>query len=167
MADRAAAHRMLGFVNFAQCAERVLGYTPRVTDERLRVAKALQDLPKSLGRSKQAASAGRAVRELTRVASPTTERKWLDTALGRTIREIEAWSADIHSAPSPMSPKIPRQKSMPFTSMFGPKHSPCFAKRPTSSRVRLEFGFAEACFAALTNACQAAKCPCNRPLRQR
>ena len=45
VAYRAQANRLLGCASFAEYSERVLGHTPRVTEERLRVARALQDLP--------------------------------------------------------------------------------------------------------------------------
>ena len=45
VAYRTQANRLLGIASFAEYSERVLGHTPRVTEERLRVARALQDLP--------------------------------------------------------------------------------------------------------------------------
>ena len=73
--------------------ERVLGYGPRVAVDRLRVSKALQDLPAT----KAAMAAGSipysGVRELTRVAVPATETAWLDAAVGKTVRRIEGMVA--------------------------------------------------------------------------
>ena len=67
-----------------------MGYKRRSTDERLRVAEALQNLPE-LG---QALREGRVTwsvaRELTRVATPENERAWLDVVRGRTVPQIEA-----------------------------------------------------------------------------
>ena len=45
MAYRTQANRLLGIASFAEYSERVLGHTPRVTEERLRAARTLQDLP--------------------------------------------------------------------------------------------------------------------------
>jgi RuvA, C-terminal domain/HNH endonuclease len=86
---RSGAHLHLGFGSFGEYVERLLGYKQRSTDERLRVAEAVQNLPE-LG---QALREGRVtwsvVRELTRVATPENEHAWLDVARGRTVRQIE------------------------------------------------------------------------------
>jgi len=86
---RSAAHLHLGFGSFGEYVERLLGYSRRSIDERLRVAAALEHLP-SLG---QALRDGRmswsVVRELTRIATPENEDAWLDVARGRTVRQIE------------------------------------------------------------------------------
>src|SRR4249920_1018647 len=42
---RSGAHLQLGFATFAEYVERILGYKPRWTEERLRVAEALESLP--------------------------------------------------------------------------------------------------------------------------
>src|SRR5262245_63729745 len=64
---RSAAHVHLGHGSFGEYIERVLGYKPRSTQEKLRVAEALEQLPAIA----QALEHGRlhwsAVRELTRV----------------------------------------------------------------------------------------------------
>src|SRR6476619_2165258 len=44
-AQRAAAHVHLGFGSFVEYAERLFGYRPRSTHEKLRVAEALESLP--------------------------------------------------------------------------------------------------------------------------
>ncbi|HKA90131.1 MAG TPA: HNH endonuclease signature motif containing protein [Haliangiales bacterium] len=74
---------------FTEYAERVVGLTPRQTEERLRVATALEGLP----RAATALAEGRvhftAMRELTRVLAPDTEAEWLVAADGRSVGEIE------------------------------------------------------------------------------
>src|SRR5919206_3869710 len=65
-AVRAGAHRELGYATFTEYVERILGYSPRWTHERLRVAEALEQLPE-LGRAlREGALSWSAVRELTR-----------------------------------------------------------------------------------------------------
>jgi hypothetical protein len=59
------------------------------TQEKLRVAEALESLPEKARELQTARISFSAVRELTRVAVPATERAWLDAARGRTIREVE------------------------------------------------------------------------------
>jgi HAMP domain-containing protein len=88
-AHRQAVHRELGYGSFAEYVERLFGYAPRVTHDKLRVAEALERLPalsRELGEGKVSYSH---VRELTRVVTPKTEQMWLKSALGRTVREVE------------------------------------------------------------------------------
>src|SRR5262245_6034339 len=88
-AQRAAAHVHLGFGSVFEYIERLFGYKPRTTHEKLRVAEALEGLPLLA----QALEAGRlswsAVRELTRVAVAETEREWLELGVGKTLRQVE------------------------------------------------------------------------------
>lgn len=88
-ARRLAVHAELGLGSFSEYAERLFGFSPRQLAERLRVATALEKLPRL-----DAAVAGgeltwSAVRELTRVADADTEQAWLAAADGRTVREVE------------------------------------------------------------------------------
>jgi hypothetical protein len=88
-ARRAAVHLHLGFASFAEYIERLFGYSPRSTDERLRVAEALESLPELKAALRDGAIGWSAARELSRVAAPDTERAWLEVARDRTIRQIE------------------------------------------------------------------------------
>src|SRR4051812_40524520 len=67
-AQRAAVHVHLGYASFPEYVERLFGYKPRSSQEKLRVAEALEASPAPA----QALSTGElswsAVRELTRVA---------------------------------------------------------------------------------------------------
>src|SRR5258706_7902728 len=86
---RSGAHVMLGFGTFAEYVERLLGYRPRWTSERLRVAEALELLPEFDQALRDGAVSWSAVRELTRVAVPENEHDWLKVAEGRTLRQVE------------------------------------------------------------------------------
>lgn len=88
-AFRTSAHARLGYGSFNEYAERLFGYAPRVTQDKLRVATALEGLPETARALDSGAASFSAVRELTRVATPDTEREWLDAAAGRSVREIE------------------------------------------------------------------------------
>src|SRR6476660_3361289 len=44
-AQRGAVHLRLGYASFAEYVERLFGYRPRWTEERVRVAEALDHLP--------------------------------------------------------------------------------------------------------------------------
>src|SRR5690242_7989641 len=75
-AYRAAAHLHLGFSSFFEYVERLFGYRPRSTQEKLRVAQALQGLPEIERALEQGELSWSGARELTRVAVSSTEREW-------------------------------------------------------------------------------------------
>ena len=86
---RESVHQRLGFGSFTEYIERLFGLSPRQTCERLRVASALDELPR-LGTALRAGELSwSAARELTRVAVAETEAAWLTAAQGRTARDIE------------------------------------------------------------------------------
>ena len=88
-AERARVCVYLGYGGIIEYGERLFGFAPKLTLERLRVTAALESLPQV----DQALAAGRlcysAVRELTRVAVAETEAEWLAAAAGKAVREIE------------------------------------------------------------------------------
>jgi hypothetical protein len=88
-ARRSAVHVHLGYGAFSEYVERMLGYKPRTTLEKLRVAEALEGLPAI----ERALSSGElswsATRELTRVAVRETEHEWLEFAQSKTLRQLE------------------------------------------------------------------------------
>src|SRR6187399_3612458 len=88
-ARRAGAHQRLGYASFLEYTERLFGYGPRLTQEKLRVAEALEELPEIARDLQTGAISFSLARELTRVATPSTEQEWLEVARGRTVREVE------------------------------------------------------------------------------
>jgi hypothetical protein len=70
---RSATHVHLGFGSFAEYIERTAGDKPRSTQEKLRVAEALEQLPLLAGALEQGSLHWSCARELTRVAVPETE----------------------------------------------------------------------------------------------
>src|SRR5688500_10489642 len=82
---RSAAHVHLGFSTFGEYVERLFGSSRRFTQERLRVAEALEHLPSMARALEEGALSWSAVRELTRVAVKQTERAWLEVAYGKTV----------------------------------------------------------------------------------
>jgi hypothetical protein len=103
--------RPLGMVSMLDYLERVLGYAPRTAQDRLRVARALGDLP----RLTAALTAGElpfsAVRELTRVATPATEVSWVAAAQDKTLRQIEELVADHRPGDRPDDPPAPEART--------------------------------------------------------
>lgn len=86
---RAGVHAQLGYGSFQEYIERLFGYSPRFVAERLRVARALEELPQMQQAQRSGALKWSALRELTRVATPETESAWLDAARGKSLREVE------------------------------------------------------------------------------
>src|SRR5688500_6456150 len=76
-AFRAATHTYFGHASFGEYIERLLGLNRRATEEKLRVAEALETLPEL----EHALCSGQlnwsVARELTRVATPDTENQWI------------------------------------------------------------------------------------------
>jgi hypothetical protein len=83
----------LGFGGFAEHVERVLGYKPRSTQEKLRVAEALEDLPLIAEALEQGLLHWSCARELTRVAVAQTEQDWLEFSRGKSVHELESFVA--------------------------------------------------------------------------
>ena len=88
-AFRGKAHARLGYGGFAEYVERLFGYSPRQSQEKLRVAEALETLPKASQELRAGTISFSAVRELTRVATTDTEGEWLAAARDKTVREVE------------------------------------------------------------------------------
>jgi hypothetical protein len=86
---RSRAHTNLGFASFAEYIERLFGYSPRWTAEKLRVAEALETLPSLRHALATGDIPWSVARELTRVATPTTESSWLAATRMRTARDVE------------------------------------------------------------------------------
>jgi len=106
-ARRAEAHRQLGYGSFTEYVDRLFGYAPRLTHEKLRVAESLEALP-ALGRELQSgAMTFSQIRELTRVATPETESIWLERARGCTSRQVEKLVSGRKPGDVPDSPADP------------------------------------------------------------
>src|ERR1044071_3879415 len=86
--------RPLGMVSALDYLERILGYAPRTAQDRLRVARALGNLPRLTTALAGDELTFSGVRELTRVATPATEAAWLSAAAGKNLRQIEELVAD-------------------------------------------------------------------------
>jgi HNH endonuclease/Domain of unknown function (DUF222)/RuvA, C-terminal domain len=106
-AERLQIWRPLGMVSAFDYMERVLGYTPHTARERLRVAKALDDLP-AIGETFETGELSySAIRELTRVATSDTDAEWRDFAVGKTVRQIEDSVASHAPGSRPSDPEDP------------------------------------------------------------
>ena len=88
-AFRSGAHVECGMGSFNEYVERLFGYGPRLTQEKLRVAEALEGLPETARELQSGSISFSTTRELTRVAIPATEHEWLAATKNRTVREVE------------------------------------------------------------------------------
>src|SRR5262249_45090279 len=109
-AERLQIWRPLGMVSALDYLERVLGYTPHAANERLRVARALGELPALTDALARGGLACSAIRELTRVATPETEARWRDAATGKNVREIEDLVAGHRRGDLPDAPADPEAR---------------------------------------------------------
>lgn len=103
--------RPLGMVSMLDYLERVLGYAPRTAQDRLRVARALGDLPRLTATLTAGELPFSAVRELTRVATPATEASWVAAAQDKTLRQIEELVADHRPGDRPEDPPAPEART--------------------------------------------------------
>src|SRR6201990_1506549 len=110
-AERCEIWRELGMVSALDYLERVLGYAPRTAQERLRVARTLGELPVLTHALEQGRLPYSAVRELTRVTTPGTERAWCEAALGKNLRQIEELVADHRPGDRPEDPGEPEVRT--------------------------------------------------------
>ena len=88
-ADRLRLWRHYGYGSLLEYMEMEMGYTPRAALERLRVAKAIEELPEIAERMAQGDLSFSAGRELTRVAIPETEGQWLEATSDKNVRQVE------------------------------------------------------------------------------
>jgi hypothetical protein len=91
--------------------ERVLGYAPRTAQDRLRVARALGDLPQLTAALAADELPFSAVRELTRVATRGTETAWIAASVGKNLRQIEELVADHRPGDRPDDPPDPQART--------------------------------------------------------
>lgn len=110
-ADDVQIWRPLGMVSLIDYLERELGYAPRTAQERVRVARALRDLP----HLSEALATGvlhfSAVKELVRVVTPATEVTWRDTARSLNLRQIEELVSGRRPGDLPTDPRDERART--------------------------------------------------------
>jgi hypothetical protein len=107
-AMRVRVYEPLGFGTLLEYLERVLGYGPRLARERLRVAEALSQLPALHTALVKGDLPWSAVRELSRVATPTTEAEWVVASDSKTVRQIEEMVSGRRSGDRPGDPPDPK-----------------------------------------------------------
>jgi hypothetical protein len=115
-AQRIKVWKYAGCISMNEYLERVFGFSPRQARDRLLVARRLGDLPAL----EAALNAGElpysAVRELSRIALPSTEHAWLEHARGKCLREIE--DAVSQREPGDLPGDPPRPDAAPLRISF-------------------------------------------------
>lgn len=81
--------RQFGCATMLEYLEMVCGYGPKVGHERVRVAMAIEALPELREALANGDVSYSVLRELTRVATPNTQREWLDAVRGKSVRQVE------------------------------------------------------------------------------
>lgn len=119
-AERAEPWKEYGYRSLYEYAERLFGWGYRATCERLRVAKALQDLPGFAEELKKGRMTYGAVREATRVATPETEIDWIAALRGMTARAVEAKVARHERGGRPSDPGDPSRVKQVVRLAFTP-----------------------------------------------
>jgi hypothetical protein len=113
--------RAFGFGSLLEYLERAMGYAPRTAAERLRVARAIAELPLMADALEDGELAHSAARELSRVAVPETEAAWLEAARGKSLREVEAMVTGHKPGDLPSDPTEPRFHRKTITIELSPE----------------------------------------------
>ncbi|HSK01647.1 MAG TPA: hypothetical protein VK932_10420, partial [Kofleriaceae bacterium] len=113
--------RGFGYGSLLEYMERAMGYAPRTATERLRVARAIAELPLIADALEGGEVAHSAVRELSRVAVPETEDAWLEAARGKSLREVEAMVSGHKPGDLPSDPTEPRLHRKTLTLEVSPE----------------------------------------------
>jgi hypothetical protein len=107
-AERMELWREYGYTTLLAYMEAELGYGPHAATERLRVARAVEQLPRLRARFDAGDLHYAVVRELTRIVLPETEERWLAAASGKNVREVEDLVSGRRPGDLPDSPRQPR-----------------------------------------------------------
>ncbi|HWU85882.1 MAG TPA: DUF222 domain-containing protein [Kofleriaceae bacterium] len=113
--------RAFGYASLLEYMERAMGYSPHTAVERLRVARALVELPLIAEALENGELKHSAVRELTRVASSDTEAEWLGAVRGKSLREIEPLVAGRKQGSRPTEPPEPSLRRRKLTLELQPE----------------------------------------------
>jgi hypothetical protein len=88
-AQKLMVWRAYGCASLVEYMEREMGYTQRGAIERLRVAKAIEEMPQLGEAMNQGDLSFSGARELSRVITPETQQEWIDAAQDKNVRQIE------------------------------------------------------------------------------
>ncbi|MFO0727853.1 MAG: hypothetical protein U1E65_29005 [Myxococcota bacterium] len=128
-AKRVRVHNHLGFGSFSEYVTRRLGYNAKSALDRLRVAEALERLPKLRGLLRRGERSWSALREITRRATPETKDAWIARTEGKTCARSSAWRRQSRTA---------RARTQPIASLsnYLPPTMPTSSRPPSTPGVR-------------------------------
>lgn len=138
IAKRLEVHRRFGAASFEEYIHGLFGFDGHTVAERLRVAERLEDLPVTREALATGTLSFSAVRELTRIAVPQTERAWVKAACGRTIREVEEDVAGARPGDQPDDARRPVVRKRRIRLELEPEQFGIF--RDAVARIREERG---------------------------
>ena len=108
--DRLYLH--YGFSSLVHFAECEVGLNSRQVRERVRVMKALDGLRKIRAVFRRGWLCFTAVREITRIATPSTEKDWIRAALEHSVRDLERLVAASKDGQVPAKPRFGLPRNM-------------------------------------------------------
>ena len=103
-AQRLVIWRAYGCASLVEYMTREMGYSERAAVERLRVAKAIEEVPELGQAIEQGALSFSGARELSRVVTPETQEEWIEAAQDKNVRQIERCRGTSPAIGRPMSP---------------------------------------------------------------
>src|SRR5688500_10456468 len=113
-------HEIGGYGSFYEYAERLFDLTRRQTEERLRIAERLEELPRLHEVFAKGDLTFTAMRELTRVATEENEAQWLAAAEAKTSREIAKMVSGREIGEAPDGPSRPEAQTHRVTLTLSP-----------------------------------------------
>jgi hypothetical protein len=143
---------------------REMGYTERAAIERLRVAKAIEEVPQLGEALDQGTLSFSGARELSRVVTPETQQEWIAEAQDKNVRQIEEMVSGHKPGDRPTDAPDPGLKTKVL------RHEVKLTVAALESRARKALArmrgssvddsdFMEACFKAVLDQCEAARVP--------
>jgi hypothetical protein len=153
--------RAYGCASFVEYMQREMGYTERAAIERLRVAKAIEEVPELGEAMNQGDLSFSGVRELARVVTPETQDEWIAAAQDKNVRQIEEMVSGHKpgdrptDAPDPgLKPKVLRHEVRLSVAELERRARKALQRQRGSSID--DSDFMEACFKAVLDQCKAA-----------
>ena len=110
IAERVRIWEELGKASLLEYLEDIFGYGPKAAYERIRVARALEQMPELYEALERGEVSYSALREITRVATAETQREWLDSIRGKNLRQIEELARSRKKGAKPTDPADPNLK---------------------------------------------------------
>jgi hypothetical protein len=110
IAERVRIWEELGKASLLEYLEDIFGYGPKVAYERVRVARALEEMPELYEALERGEVSYSALREVTRVATAETQREWLESIRGKNLRQIEELARSRRKGAKPTDPADPNLK---------------------------------------------------------